>query len=52
MHWYHLPKVIRNADAIREYEHGESKRIGRYVKRFVFIALLMILLFVVWFFLR
>ena len=32
MHWYHLPKVKHNEDAVREYERGESQRLGRWVK--------------------
>ena len=52
MHWYHLPKVIHNADAIREYENQESKQMSRYVKRLVLILIPVILILFVWFLLR
>jgi hypothetical protein len=39
MHWEKLPKVVRNEDAIREYEREESKRLAKLLKRFVWIAL-------------
>jgi hypothetical protein len=50
MHWYHLPKVKHNEDTIREYEHGESQKLGRWIKLLV-IALPFILL-IVWLILR
>ena len=43
MHWYHLPKVKHNENAVREYERGESQKLGRWIKRLV-IALPFILL--------
>jgi hypothetical protein len=46
MHWYHLPKVKHNEDAVREYERGESQKLGGWIKRLV-IALPFILL-VLW----
>ena len=39
MHWEDLPKVTHNEDAIREYEHGENKRIAKYLGRAAWIAL-------------
>jgi hypothetical protein len=32
MHWFHIPRVIHNEDAIREYERAESRRIGRLLR--------------------
>lgn len=52
MHWNFLPKVIHNADEVREYERQESKRINRFVKRFVLIVLPVILILAVWLLLR
>jgi len=47
MHFDFLPKVTHNEDVIREYERVENKRIGRWIKRVVVIALPVILL-IVW----
>ena len=47
MHWFHLPKVTHNEDAIREYELRESQKLGRWIKGIVIIGLPVILL-VIW----
>jgi hypothetical protein len=47
MHWNHLPKVLHNEDTIREYERGESKKIGRWIKWLMIILSLILIL--VWF---
>jgi hypothetical protein len=47
MHFDFLPKSTHNEDAIREYEHEESRRIKRWLKR-LFILLPLILL-LAWF---
>jgi len=44
MYWETLPKVTHNEDAIREYEHAESRRIGKWLKRFTLLALPLALL--------
>ena len=48
MHWEKLPKVIHNEDAIREYEHEESKQITKSLKRAAWI-ILPVALVIVWF---
>jgi hypothetical protein len=44
MHWYDLPKVTHNEDAIREYDRAESQRLGRWIKRLLFAAIPLVLL--------
>ena len=50
MHWFHLPKIIHDEDVIREYEYGESQKLGRWIK-WLLIALPIILL-IIWFVFR
>ena len=52
MHWEVLPKVIHNPDAVREYERQESRRIGRHIRRILLIAVPIVLILAIGFFLR
>ena len=52
MHWEKLPRVIHNADEIREYERQESQRFNRYIRRLIYIALPLMILLMAWIFLR
>ncbi|HUI89298.1 MAG TPA: hypothetical protein VLX61_11315 [Anaerolineales bacterium] len=52
MHWEKLPKVTHNEDEIREYERQESRRINHHLRGLIYIALPLLVLLIVWIFLR
>ena len=47
MHWYHIHKKTYNEDAIREYERAESRKIGKWIKRLLLVAIPVTLL-IIW----
>lgn len=53
MHWEDLPKGKQhNADAIREMEKEENRRIGKFMRRIMWIVIPLVLILAVWLLIR